>query len=209
MSASAGIAELICLIFSIEFSMLNVRTSSDALAPPVAADSDNSTFSIEHSNAASRGRLPPAFSTRSTCLRRPSAAVRHSSSGRRDRRLNGSSHRCRRFGAGPPPHSQNRRRRVACPSYTLGSAWDTIFVFGRAHRLQTSDMNSCPPLRLTRFRHNRTESGSALTRYKSHCISRNCPFKDSTVRSKSTSRSVPKDFPTVNIMSSLLSLAGC
>jgi len=169
----------------------------------------HSALNIQHSNAASRGRLPPAFSTRSTRLRRPAAAVRHSSSARRVRRLNGSSHRRRRFGAGPPPHSQNRRRRVVCPSYALGSAWDAIFVFGRAHRLQTADMNSCPPLRLTRFRHNRTGSGSALTRYKSHCISRNCPFKDSTVRSKSTSRSVPKDFPTMSIMSSLLSLTGC
>jgi hypothetical protein len=29
--------------------MLNVRNSSDALAQPIAADSDNSTFNIDHS----------------------------------------------------------------------------------------------------------------------------------------------------------------
>jgi hypothetical protein len=149
-------------------------------------------------------RTPPAFSTRSTRLRRPAAAERHSSSARRVRRLNGSAHRRKPCVDGPPPHSQHRRRRVACPSYALGSAWDIIFVFGRARRLQTADMNSCPPLRLTRFRHNRTGSGSALARYNSHCISRNCPFKESTVRSKSTSRSVPKDLPAVCIISSLL-----
>jgi len=79
-------------------------------------------------------------------------------------------------------------------------------VFGRTHRLQTVDMNSCLPTRLTRFRHNRIGNGSTLARYKSHCILRNCPFKESTVRSKSMSRSVLKDLPAVSIISSLLSL---
>lgn len=156
-----------------------------------------------------RSRTPPAFTTRSTRLRRPAAAERHSSSARRVRRLNGISRRRRQFVAGPPSHSQNRRRRVACPSYALGSAWDTIFLFGRARRLQTADINSCPTLKPARFRHNRTDSGSALARYKSHCILRNCPFKESTVRSKSTSRIVPKGLPTVSMMSSFLSLTGC
>ena len=146
-------------------------------------------------------RTPPAFSTRSIRLRRPATAETHSSSARRVRRLNGSSHRRKRFVAGPSPHSQNRRGQVACTSYPLESAWDTTFVFGRARRLQTADMDSCLPLRLTRFRHNRSGSGSALARYNSHCISRNCPFKESTVRSKSTSRSVPKDLPAVSIIS--------
>jgi hypothetical protein len=154
---------------------------------------------------AAGGRTPPAISIRNIRLRKPAAAERHSSSAHRVRLLNGSSHRHRQFVAGPPPHSQNRRRRLECPSYALGSAWDTIFVFGRARRLQTADMNSCPPLRFTRFRHNRTGSGSALARHNSHCISRNCPFKEFTVRSKSTSRSVPKDLPAVSIMSSILS----
>ena len=143
------------------------------------------------------------------CIRRPAAAERHSSNARRVRRLNGLSHRRRQFVAGPPSHSQNKRRRVACPPYALGSAWDTIFLFGRAQRLQTADMNSCPPLRLARFRHNRTGSGSALARYSSPCISRKRLFKEFTVRSKSTSRSVPKDLPIVSMMSSLLSLTGC
>jgi len=67
-------------------------------------------------------RTPPAFSTRSTRLRRPAAAEKHSSIAHRVRRLNGSSHQRRRFGAEPPFHSQYRRRRVACPSYVLGSA---------------------------------------------------------------------------------------
>ncbi len=110
------------------------------------------------------------------------------------------------FDAGPSFHSQNRHLRVEYLPYTPGLAYDTTFVFGRTHRLQTADMNSCPPLRLTRFRHNRVESGSALARYKSHCIFRNCPFNESTVRSKSPSRSVLKDLPAVSIMSSLLSL---
>jgi hypothetical protein len=149
-------------------------------------------------------RTPPMFSTRSTHLRRPAAAEKHANSARTVRRLNGLSHRRRQFVAVPPRHSQNRHRRADCPSYALGSAWDTIFVFGRARRLQTADMNSCPPLRLTRFLHNRTVSGSTLARYNSHCISRNCPFKESTVRSKSTSRSVPMDLPTVSIRYSLL-----
>ena len=148
-----------------------------------------------------------SLSTRSTHQRRPAAAERHASSAHRVRRLNELSRRCRQFVAGPPFHSQNRRRRVACPSYALGLAWDTIFVFGRARRLQTADMNSCPPLRLARFRHNQTGRGSTLARYNSPCISRNRPFKESTVRSKSTSRSVPKDFPIVSILSPLLSLA--
>ena len=150
------------------------------------------------------GYTPSAFSTRSTRRRRPAAAERRSNSAHTVRRLNGSSHRRRPFVAGPPSHSQNRRRRLECPSYALVSAWDIIFVFGRARRLQTADMNSCPPLKLTRFRHNRTGSGSALGRYSFHCISRNCPFKESTVRSKSTSRSVLKDLPAVCIISSLL-----
>ena len=67
-------------------------------------------------------RTPPAFTTCSTRLRRPAAAERHSSSARRVRRLNGSSHQYRRFGAGSPFHSRNRRRRVASLSYTLERA---------------------------------------------------------------------------------------
>jgi hypothetical protein len=46
MNSSAAIAELICRMFNAEFWMLNVRKSSDALAPPVAAEPDNSTFNI-------------------------------------------------------------------------------------------------------------------------------------------------------------------
>src|SRR6185295_13143322 len=87
-----------------------------------------------------------------------------------------------------------------------GSAWDTIFVFGRAGRLQTADINSCPPLGLTRFLHNRAGNGSALARYKSHWILRSSPFKESTVCSKSMSRSVPMNLPGVSMMSSLPSL---
>ena len=121
----------------------------------------------------SRRRKHPSFSIHSTHQQRPAAAERHSSNTHTVRRLNGSSHRHRQFGAGPVPHNQNRRLRVTCPSYTLESAWDTILVFGRTRRLQTADMNSCPPLRLTRVRHNRTGSGSALARYRFHCISRN------------------------------------
>ena len=49
MSAFAAIAELICRMRNVEFWMLNVRNSSDALAQPVAADSDNSKFLIYHS----------------------------------------------------------------------------------------------------------------------------------------------------------------
>ena len=145
-------------------------------------------------------RARPAFTIRSTPLRRPAAAEWHSNSARTVQRLNGSSHRHRRFGSGLPFHSQNRRRQVARQPYRLGSTWDTSFMFGRTHRLHTVDINSCPPLRLTRFRHSRTESGSDLARYNSRCILRTCPFKKSTVRSKSTSRSALKDLPGINIM---------
>src|SRR6476661_4598770 len=85
----------------------------------------------------------------------------------------------------------------------LGQHGPTILVFGRARRLQTADINSRPPFGLTRFRHNRIDSGSALARYNSHCISRNCPFKESTVRSKSTSRSTSTDLLAVSIISLL------
>ena len=126
-------------------------------------------------NAGTRSRLrietsssSTPFSTRNTRLRRPAVPERHSSSAHRVRRWNGLSHRRKRFATGLPSHSQNKRRRVAYPSYALGSAWDTIFLFGRARRLQTADMNSFPPLRLARFLHNRAGNGSVLARYKSH-----------------------------------------
>ena len=138
---------------------------------------------------ASRQQCSPSLSIHSTHLRKPTAAERHFNSARTVRLLNGSSHRRRRFGAGPPLHSQNRRRQATCPSYALGLTLDIIFVFGRTRRLHTADINSCPPLRLTRFRHSRTESRSTLARYNSLCILRTCPFKKSTVRSKSMRRS--------------------
>ena len=137
----------------------------------------------------SRQKDSLSCSIHNTQLRRPAVAERHSNSAHTVQRLNGSSHRRRRFGAGLPFHSQNRRRQATCPSYALGLTLDIIFVFGRTRRLHTADINSCPPLRLTRFRHSRTESRSTLTRYNSLCILRTCPFKKSTVRSKSMRRS--------------------
>ena len=151
----------------------------------------------------SRRKDSLSCSIHNTQLRRPAVAERHSNSTHTVRRLNGSSHRDRRFGAGPPFHSLNRRRRVACQPYTLGSTWDTSFVFGRMHRLHTADINPCPPLRPTRFRHSRIGIGTALARCNSPCILRTCPFKKSTVRSKSTSRSPLKNLPVTNILPSL------
>jgi len=58
MNVSAAIAELICRMFNVEFGMLNVRNSSDALAQPVAADSDNSKFNIYHSTFPLRPARP-------------------------------------------------------------------------------------------------------------------------------------------------------
>jgi hypothetical protein len=147
------------------------------------------------------GWIPPVLSTRSILFRKPAVAERHSSSAHRVQRWNESSHRHMKSEVGLAFHSRNRRRRGICSSYALGSAWTTILVFGRARRLQTADINSRPPLGLTRFRHNRIDSGSSLARYNSHCISRNCSFNESTVRSKSTSRSAPNDLLAVSIIS--------
>ncbi len=77
----------------------------------------------------SRQKDSLSCSIHNTHLRRLAVAERHSNSAHTVRRLNESSHRDRRFGAGPPFHSLNRRRRVACQPYTLGSTWDTSFVF--------------------------------------------------------------------------------
>ena len=167
-------------------------------------------FPFPHlTSSSNRQWTPPVFTVRSTRLRISAAAERHSSSVRRVQWLSGYSHRQMRFDAGPSFHSLNRYPRVEYLHYALGSAYDTTFVFGRTHRLQTADMNSCPPLRLIRFRHNRAGNGTGLARYRLHCISRNCPFNESTVRSKSTSRSTPTNLPAVSIMPSLLSLIGC
>ena len=64
MNVSTAIAELICRMLNVEFGMLNVRNSLDALAQPVAADSDNSTFNIYHSTFPMRlARPAPTAST--------------------------------------------------------------------------------------------------------------------------------------------------
>ncbi len=148
-------------------------------------------------------------STHNTRLRRPAAAERHSSIAHRARRLIWSFRRCRDFVVGPVFRSQNRSRLAASPYYVLGLALSTILVFGRAHWLQTADMNSCPPLRLTRTRHSRIGSGSTWALYRSHRIIRSCRFIESTVCSKSIRLSVRVNLPAASIVFSLLRYLTC